>query len=716
MLWSRCKLKTFYFNATLLALLLLSACTPVTNLTETASLPAVTQAQSPMPTTTPEASVTSPLPPPYQPDLPVVVSTPFPTPAISISTENSAQMASLRELAYYGLRVREVVLSPDGNTLYLGTVEGIKIYDLGKNKKSPAPTLVRTIKDVVVRKIQKWGQVPAGEVQADNTISVSVDGSRLAAVTYDNGVVLDTLMGVTLMTLPAADEVAISPDGSLVAVVKCQKALTGAALECGFDIQTVPEGRVVFSWYGQGPLFSPNGKYLAIEYGQQVYIFSTSDWTQLQVFLLRVSPLGRGYNFFSPDGSLIAFCMESFIDIRRVVDSVLMREIQDFNKAQARSPTLVFSMSGSKVAVLDAKSVLSVWDIESGMKLLARDGPARLQNDQRPIYLTDDGEVSIQELPEPAGVDLAVPSSSVRRLAFFGPPAGSALGLAVYGDNSCLLKFGQPPDCFDLAPNMLYSDGQVYALRSLDRLTAELRLGQDGSGELVNTIRNFEHTTTKDGLVDLITVYALAPGRQALFFGQQMLASGRLGYDLRIWDLAEERFLKFDLPQDYRSVSDFVFSADGRYAAFLIHTNTGEIVVLLDLANKEFLLWQKVSTPTHIAFIGNDQLIYTQKDVYTGFSSINFMRWDQAGPQKSFLIQGVTLEANLLVTSPDASLLAVSFLGDGTILLFNLQDGSILYSWLAHQDNIEGLAFSGDGKLLASSSKDGLVKIWGIVP
>jgi len=211
-------------------------------------------------------------------------------------------------------------------------------------------------------------------------------------------------------------------------------------------------------------------------------------------------------------------------------------------------------------------------------------------------------------------------------------------------------------------------------------------------------------------------VYALAPGRQALFFGQQMLASGRLGYDLRIWDLAEERFLKFDLPQDYRSASDFVFSADGRYAAFLIHTNTGEIVVLLDLANKEFLLWQKVNAPTHIIFNSNDQLIYTQKDVYTSFSSINFMRWDQAEPHKSFLIQGVTLEANLLVTSPDASLLAVSFLGDGTILLFNLQDGSILYSWLAHQDSIEGLAFSSDGKLLASSSKDGLVKIWGIVP
>ena len=709
-------MKTFKFVTTLLAPLLLCACIPVTNLIETATPPAVTQAQSPMPTATPEASDTSPLPPTYQPELPVVVSTPFPMPAISISAENSAQMASLRGLAYYGLRVREAVLSPDGNTLYLGTVEGIKIYDLGKNKKSPAPTLVRTIKDVIVRKIQKWGYVPAGEVQADNTISVSVDGSRLAAVTYDNGVVLDTLMGVTLMTLPAADEVAISPDGSLVAVVKCQKALTGEALECNFDVQNVPEGRVAFSWYGQGPIFSPNGKYLAIEYGQQVYIFSTSDWTQLQVFLLRVSPLGRGYKFFSPDGSLIAFCMESFIDIRRVADSALVREIQDFNRAQAISPTLVFSLSGSKVAVLDAKNVLSVWDIESGMKLLARDGPVRLLNDLRPIYLTDDGEVSIQELPEPAGVDLAVTSSSVRHLSFLGQPAGSALGLAVFGGNSCWLKFGEPPDCFDLAPNMLYSDGQVYALRSLDNLTAELHLGQDGSGELVTTIKNFEHTSTKGGVVDLITVYALAPGRQALFFGLQMLASGRVGYDLRIWDLAEERFLKFDLPQDYRSVSDFVFSPDGRYAAFLIHTNTGEIVILLDLANKEFLLWQKVSAPTHIAFVGNDQLAYTQKDVYTGFSSINFMRWDQAEPHKSFLIQGITLEANLLSASPDASLLAVSFLGDGTILLFNLQDGSILHSWLAHQDNIEGLAFSGDGKLLASSSKDGLMRIWGIVP
>ena len=706
-------MKTFNYLPPL-ALLLLSACIPVTKLTETASTTAVTQAQSPMLTVTLEASLTPPLPATYQLDLPVVVSTPFPMPAIPISAENGAQMASLRELAYYGLMVREVVLSPDGNMLYLGTVEGIKIYDLGRNKKPSTPTLVRTIKDVVVRKNQKWGYVPTGQVQADNTISVSEDGSRLAAVTYDGGVVVDTLMGMTLMTLPATDEVAISPDGSLVAVVKCQKTLTGAALECSFDIQTVPEGRVVFSWHGQKPLFSPNGDYLAVEYGRQVYIFNTSDWTQLQVFLLKFSPLGRDYKFFSSDGSLIAFCMESFVDIRRVADSALMREIQDFNKAQGISPTVVFSLSGSKVAVLDAKNVLSVWDIASGTKLLARDGPARLLNDQRPIYLSDDGEVSIQELPEPAGVDLAASPGSIRHLVFFGPPAGSALGLAVYGGNSCLLKFGEPPDCFDLAQNMLYSDGQVYALRSLDRLTAELRLGRDGSGELVTTIKNFEHTPTKDGLVDLITVYAFTPGRQALFFGQQMLASGRAGYDLRIWDLAQERFLKFELPQDYRSVSDFVFSPDGRYAAFLIHTNTGEIVALLDLVNKEFLLWQKVSAPTHIAFFSNDQLAYTQKDVHTGFTSVNFMRWDQAGPHKNFLIQGITLEANLLVASPDASLLAVSFLGDGTILLFNPQDGSILYSWMAHQDNIEGLAFSSDGRLLASSSKDGLVMIWGI--
>ena len=64
-----------------------------------------------------------------------------------------------------------------------------------------------------------------------------------------------------------------------------------------------------------------------------------------------------------------------------------------------------------------------------------------------------------------------------------------------------------------------------------------------------------------------------------------------------------------------------------------------------------------------------------------------------------------------LAFSPDGKILASSAV-DKKIRLWNIPDGSDLKTLEGHGEEIKGLAFSPDGKLLASASDDTTVKLW----
>jgi WD40 repeat protein len=65
------------------------------------------------------------------------------------------------------------------------------------------------------------------------------------------------------------------------------------------------------------------------------------------------------------------------------------------------------------------------------------------------------------------------------------------------------------------------------------------------------------------------------------------------------------------------------------------------------------------------------------------------------------------------LTSPDGSILATSD-SEGTIYLWQAEDGQLLAALRGHRGEINQLAFSSDGKYLASASQDGTVRLWGV--
>jgi WD40 repeat protein len=75
--------------------------------------------------------------------------------------------------------------------------------------------------------------------------------------------------------------------------------------------------------------------------------------------------------------------------------------------------------------------------------------------------------------------------------------------------------------------------------------------------------------------------------------------------------------------------------------------------------------------------------------------------------------EGHTDGATSVAFSPDGKLLA-SGSGDCTIELWDVATGSLVRTLEGHTRYVTSVAFSPDGKLLASGSRDGTIKLWDI--
>ncbi len=85
--------------------------------------------------------------------------------------------------------------------------------------------------------------------------------------------------------------------------------------------------------------------------------------------------------------------------------------------------------------------------------------------------------------------------------------------------------------------------------------------------------------------------------------------------------------------------------------------------------------------------------------------------WECATWSRHHLLQGNLSTTTSVAYSPDGSLIA-SGSKDRTVRLWNAETGQQLRRMLGHRDNVSSVRFSPDGKSLVSASRDRTIKVW----
>ena len=250
------------------------------------------------------------------------------------------------------------------------------------------------------------------------------------------------------------------------------------------------------------------------------------------------------------------------------------------------------------------------------------------------------------------------------------------------------------------------------------------------SGSYDKTIRVWDvETGTQKNILEVHTLSSSSVFFSSVAFSPdgKTLASGSWNATIYLWDMetgTQKRILKghTNLARSvtYRSVISVVFSPDGKTLASGSYGN----IRLWDVATgtQKNILKGHTNWVDSVVFSPDGKTLASGCDgAYLsplshsgGAAPDNTVRlWDvKTGAQKNVL-EGHTRGINSVAFSPDGKTLA-SGSGDSTIRLWDVATGTEKKMFLGHTDDVFNIAFSPDGETLASGSGDRTFRLWDV--
>jgi len=118
----------------------------------------------------------------------------------------------------------------------------------------------------------------------------------------------------------------------------------------------------------------------------------------------------------------------------------------------------------------------------------------------------------------------------------------------------------------------------------------------------------------------------------------------------------------------------------------------------------------------HIGWVGAITFSADGKLIASGGADPNdhtIQVWDVYSARHLTTLDGHTNNINDLAFSPDGMIIA-SASDDQSVRLWRVSDGELLHTLKGHADSVNSIVFSPDGMILASGSTDGTVRLWGM--
>lgn len=499
-------------------------------------------------------------------------------------------------------------------------------------------------------------------------ISASSDGKVILAATRSMIQAVSSPDGKRLWTYPhslsSRGSAMLSPDGYLAAITDCNQTEA-----CVIQVFRLSDGKVVFTYLSSRPFFSPDGRWLAADVDRSLWLWDTATWNKLQHFWLDHPETTT--RRISPNGELLAIRRSNLVEIREIKERKLVRTIPGLQEPQYGAVSSVFSPDSTQLAVFSERQWL-IYDIQSGLKQKG----IRLPLGALPYW--DGTDFKGYELP--------------KRTSYF--PTRNAKAFR-FVDHDQALSFHR----------FTYQEDDTVRSETC-RLSLEWDLFCQSLNILLDKIDQ-KALTAWVGKVRPITPMALLGNGQFLLYDGSMPASTKAG----LWDNRRQHLVQWTgFLMQWSASKDEARLAVGLRDNGIYHIEVIDLATSKSLYRKDFKsLWVLLD----LAPDGNNLAMLVEQDDAVRFQVIDLpggkiaSQFDLPLP----LIELDRITAIEFGTAGDFLALAYT---DGRIEVRGL-DGRLLHTWQAHQGEV-ALAFSEDGRLLATISRDGWIKTWGILP